>query len=378
MSDTKIWLSSPHMGGGEQKYIQEAFDTNWIAPLGPNVIGFENDLESYLQSDKKVTVLSSGTSALHLALVLAGVTHGDEVLCQSFTFSASANPIVYQGATPIFIDSETTTWNLCPSALETTIQDRIAKGIKPKALIVVHLFGMPAQIDLIMSIAKKYEIMVIEDAAEALGSTYKGQMCGTFGDFGILSFNGNKIITTSGGGALVCKTKEIKEKAVFLSTQARDNAPHFQHSQIGYNYRMSNVLAGIGRGQMEVLNKHIRLRRDMNLFYKNIFKRVDGITIFEEPNQDYFSNHWLSSIIIDKQKTGFNGEDFRLYLEKNNIESRPLWKPLHLQPVFLKYPYYGSQVAENLFLTGLCLPSGSNLSSIDKNRIKSVLFEFLK
>jgi dTDP-4-amino-4,6-dideoxygalactose transaminase len=374
----KIWLSSPHMGGGEQKYIQEAFDTNWIAPLGPNVIGFENDLESYLQSDKKVAVLSSGTSALHLAMVLAGVTHGDEVLCQSFTFSASANPIVYQGATPIFIDSETTTWNLCPSALETTIQDRIAKGKKPKALIVVHLFGMPAKIDLIMSIAKKYEIMVIEDAAEALGSTYKGQMCGTFGDFGILSFNGNKIITTSGGGALVCKTKEIKEKAVFLSTQARDNAPHFQHSQIGYNYRMSNVLAGIGRGQMEVLNKHIRLRRDMNLFYKNIFKRVDGITIFEEPNQDYFSNHWLSSIIIDKQKTGFNGEDFRLYLEKNNIESRPLWKPLHLQPVFLKYPYYGSQVAENLFLTGLCLPSGSNLSSIDKNRIKSVLFEFLK
>jgi dTDP-4-amino-4,6-dideoxygalactose transaminase len=378
MSDTKIWLSSPHMGGGEQKYIQEAFDTNWIAPLGPNVIGFENDLESYLQSDKKVAVLSSGTSALHLALVLAGVTHGDEVLCQSFTFSASANPIVYQGATPIFIDSETTTWNLCPSAFETTIQDRIAKGIKPKALIVVHLFGMPAEIDLIMSIAKKYEIMVIEDAAEALGSTYKGQMCGTFGDFGILSFNGNKIITTSGGGALVCKTKEIKEKAVFLSTQARDNAPHFQHSQIGYNYRMSNVLAGIGRGQMEVLNKHIRLRRDMNLFYKNIFKRVDGITVFEEPNQDYFSNHWLSSIIIDKQKTGFSGEDFRLYLEKNNIESRPLWKPLHLQPVFLKYPYYGSQVAENLFLTGLCLPSGSNLSSIDKNRIKSVLFEFLK
>ena len=378
MSDTKIWLSSPHMEGGEQKYIKEAFDTNWIAPLGPNVIGFENDLESYLQNDKKVTVLSSGTSALHLALVLAGITHGDEVLCQSFTFSASANPIVYQGATPIFIDSETTTWNLCPSALETTIQDRIAKGKKPKALIVVHLFGMPAKIDLIMSIAKKYEIMVIEDAAEALGSTYKGQMCGTFGDFGILSFNGNKIITTSGGGAIVCKTKEMKEKAIFLSTQARDNAPHFQHSQIGYNYRMSNVLAGIGRGQMEVLNKHIRLRRDMNLFYKNIFKRVDGITIFEEPNQDYFSNHWLSSIIIDKQKTGFNGEDFRLYLEKNNIESRPLWKPLHLQPVFLKYPYYGDLVAENLFITGLCLPSGSNLSGIHKNRIKSVLSEFIK
>lgn len=378
MSDTKIWLSSPHLEGGEQKYIQEAFDTNWIAPLGPNVIGFENDLEGYLQSDKKVAVLSSGTSALHLALVLAGVTHGDEVLCQSFTFSASANPIVYQGATPIFIDSETTTWNLCPSVLETAIKDRIAKGKKPKALIVVHLFGMPAQIDLIMSIAKKYKITVIEDAAEALGSNYKGQRCGTFGDFGILSFNGNKIITTSGGGAIVCKTKEMKEKAVFLSTQARDNAPHFQHSQIGYNYRMSNVLAGIGRGQMEVLNKHIGLRRDMNLFYKNIFKRVDGITIFEEPNQDYFSNHWLSSIIIDEQKTGFNGENFRLYLEKNNIESRPLWKPLHLQPVFLKHPYYGGQVAENLFLTGLCLPSGSNLSSIHRNRIKSVLFEFLK
>jgi dTDP-4-amino-4,6-dideoxygalactose transaminase len=374
----KIWLSSPHMGGGEQKYIQEAFDTNWIAPLGPNVIGFENDLEGYLKSDKKVAVLSSGTSALHLALVLAGVTHGDEVLCQSLTFSASANPIVYQGATPVFIDSETTTWNLCPSALETTIQDRIAKGKKPKALIVVHLYGMPAKIDLIMSIAKKYEITVIEDAAEALGSTYKGQMCGTFGDFGILSFNGNKIITTSGGGALVCKTKEMKEKAIFLATQARDNAPHFQHSQIGYNYRMSNVLAAIGRGQMKVLNKHIGLRRDMNLFYKNIFKSVDGITLFEEPNQDYFSNHWLSSIIIDEKKTGFSGEDFRLHLEKNNIESRPLWKPLHLQPVFLKYPYYGGQISEKLFSTGSCLPSGSNLSSIDKNRIKSVLFELLK
>jgi dTDP-4-amino-4,6-dideoxygalactose transaminase len=374
----KIWLSSPHMGGGEQKYIQEAFDTNWIAPLGPNVIGFENDLESYLKSDKKVAVLSSGTSALHLALVLAGVTHGDEVLCQSFTFSASANPIVYQGAIPIFIDSETTTWNLCPSVLETAIQDRIAKGIKPKALIVVHLYGMPAKIDLIMSIAKKYEITVIEDAAEALGSTYKGQMCGTFGDFGILSFNGNKIITTSGGGALVCKTKEIKEKAIFLATQARDNAPHFQHSQIGYNYRMSNVLAGIGRGQMKVLNKHIGLRRDMNLFYKNIFKNVDGITIFKEPNQDYFANHWLSSITIDEKKTGFSGEDFRLHLEKNNIESRPLWKPLHLQPVFLKYPFYGGQISEKLFSTGSCLPSGSNLTSEDRDRLKSAFYEIIK
>jgi dTDP-4-amino-4,6-dideoxygalactose transaminase len=374
----KIWLSSPHMGGCEQKYIQEAFDTNWIAPLGPNVIGFENDLESYLQSDKKIAVLSSGTSALHLALVLAGVTHGDEVLCQSFTFSASANPIVYQGATPVFIDSETTTWNLCPNTLETAIQDRIAKGKKPKALIVVHLYGMPAKIDLIMSIAKKYEITVIEDAAEALGSTYKGQMCGTFGDFGILSFNGNKIITTSGGGALVCKTKEMKEKAVFLATQARDNAPHFQHSKIGYNYRMSNVLAGIGRGQMKVLNKHIGLRRDMNLFYKNIFKGVDGITIFKEPNQDYFSNHWLSSIIIDEKKTGFSGEDFRLHLEKNNIESRPLWKPLHLQPVFLKHPYYGGQISEKLFFTGSCLPSGSNLTSEDRNRLSSAFSEIIK
>jgi dTDP-4-amino-4,6-dideoxygalactose transaminase len=374
----KIWLSSPHMGGSEQKYIQEAFDTNWIAPLGPNVIGFENDLESYLKSDKKVAVLSSGTSALHLALVLAGVTHGDEVLCQSFTFSASANPIVYQGAIPVFIDSETTTWNLCPSALETAIQDRIAKGKKPKALIVVHLYGMPAKIDLIMSIAKKYEITVIEDAAEALGSTYKGQMCGTFGDFGILSFNGNKIITTSGGGALVCKTKEMKEKAIFLATQARDNAPHFQHSQIGYNYRMSNVLAGIGRGQMKVLNKHIGLRRDMNLFYKNIFKSVDGITVFKEPNQDYFANHWLSSIIIDEKKTGFSGEDFRSHLEKNNIESRPLWKPLHLQPVFLKYPYYGGQISEKLFSTGSCLPSGSNLTSEDRDRLKSAFYEIIK
>ena len=372
----KIWLSSPHMGGGEQKYIQEAFDTNWIAPLGPNVIGFENDLESYLQSDKKVAVLSSGTSALHLALVLAGVTHGDEVICQSFTFSASANPIVYQGATPIFIDSETTTWNLCPSALETAIQDRIAKGIKPKALIVVHLFGMPAQIDLIMSIAKKYEIMVIEDAAEALGSTYKGQMCGTFGDFGILSFNGNKIITTSGGGALVCKTKEMKEKAVFLSTQARDNAPFFQHSQIGYNYRMSNIIAGIGRGQMEVLDAHIGLRRDMNLFYKNIFKNVEGITVFEEPNNDYYSNHWLSCILIDSGITGFTSHELRLQLEKDNIESRPLWKPMHLQPVFKECDYYGSNISETLFNKGLCLPSGSNLAKEDRIRIEEVIRGF--
>jgi len=375
MDKEKIWLSSPHMGGGEQKYVQEAFDTNWVAPLGPNVNGFEKDLEEYVGENSKVACLASGTSALHLALILAGVRNGDEVLCQSMTFSASANPITYQGAMPVFVDSEEDTWNMCPKALEEAIKERVAKGKKPKAIIVVHLYGMPAKMDEIVALSKKYEIVLIEDAAEALGSTYKGQKCGTFGDFGILSFNGNKIITTSGGGSLVCKNEEDKQKAIFLATQARDNATHYQHSHIGYNYRMSNIVAGIGRGQMEVLDKHIGFRRANNQFYQEVFKNVNGIRVLTEPTSEYFSNHWLSAVVIDKNKTGFSREDLRLALEKENIESRPLWKPMHLQPVFKDCKYFGTNVSEKLFEDGLCLPSGSNLSDEDRVRIKEVILK---
>ena len=367
----KIWLSSPHMGGTEMSYMQEAYDSNWIAPLGPNVTAFEEALEKYVKEEAIVACLASGTSALHLALIMAGVTSGDTVLCQSFTFSASANPIRYQGANPVFIDSEITTWNMCPVALEEAIKDQIVQGKKPKVIIVVHLYGMPAKIAEICTIANEYDILLIEDAAEALGSTYKGRKCGTFGDFGILSFNGNKIITTSGGGALVCKNEESKKRAIYLATQARDIAAHFQHSEVGYNYRMSNVLAGIGRGQMEVLDKHIGLRRANQQFYKKIFSEVPGITVFEEPNAAYFSNHWLSSITIDKTKTGFSREDLRLSLWEDIIESRPLWKPMHLQPVFKNCAYYGEQIAETLFENGLCLPSGSNLTEEDRMRIES-------
>lgn len=374
MTNSKIWLSSPHMGGGEQKFVQEAFDTNWVAPLGPNVTGFEQDLENYLGEAVHVGALSSGTAALHLALILLGVKNGDEVICQSMTFSASANPIVYLGATPVFVDSEPDTWNMCPMALEEAIKDRIANGKKPKAIIGVHLYGMAFKVDEITALANKYEIPLVEDSAEALGSTYKGRKCGTFGDLSILSFNGNKIITTSGGGAIVTKTIEQKNKAVFLSTQARDNAPHYQHSEIGYNYRMSNICAGIGRGQMEVLDKHIALRRAMHQFYVDLFKNISGVTVFSEPNADYFSNHWLSCIVIDPIKTnGVTSEKVRLALEKENIECRPLWKPMHLQPIFNHCRYFGNSVAENLFTNGLCLPSGSNLTPNDRNSIQNAI-----
>jgi dTDP-4-amino-4,6-dideoxygalactose transaminase len=374
MTKSKIWLSSPHMGGTEQDYIKEAFDSNWVAPLGPNVTGFEEDLERYLGQNVLVGALSSGTAALHLGLILLGVKAGDEVICQSMTFSASANPIAYQCATPIFIDSEKDTWNLCPNALETAIKDRISKGKKPKAIIAVHLYGMPYKIEEIRSIADRYEIPILEDSAEALGSTYKGQNCGTFGDISVLSFNGNKIITTSGGGAIVVKNIEKKNKAIFLSTQARDNAPHYQHSEIGYNYRMSNICAGIGRGQMEVLDTHISKRRDMHSFYMDIFKENTSINVFSEPNENYFSNHWLSAITINPSLNGGKTrEDLRLLFETQNIESRPLWKPMHLQPVFKDAPYYGGIISENLFDNGLCLPSGSNLTDDEKERIKNVL-----
>ncbi|MDR6733819.1 MULTISPECIES: DegT/DnrJ/EryC1/StrS aminotransferase family protein [unclassified Sphingobacterium] len=374
MSD-KIWLSSPHMGGNELKYIHEAFDENWVAPLGPNVNGFEEDLERFLNEDVKVAALSAGTAALHLALIECGVGYGDEVICQSMTFSASANPIAYQGATPVFIDSEEDTWNMCPIALREAIEDRIKLGNKPKAIIVVHLYGMPAKMDEIIEIAREFDIPVIEDAAEALGSSYDNRSCGTFGRFGILSFNGNKIITTSGGGALVCHTKEDKDKAVFLSTQARDNAPHYQHSHIGYNYRMSNICAGIGRGQMEVLKDRVSARRAMTAFYLNLFTNIDGVEVLSEPDDKFYSNHWLSAILIDPDKTGVTREDLRLALLEDNIESRPLWKPMHLQPIFENAPYYGGQVAEKLFENGLCLPSGSNLTDEEKQRIQTAILK---
>ena len=374
MNNSKIWLSSPHMGGNEQKFIKEAFDANWVAPLGPNVNGLEQDLEAYLENNLFVGALSSGTAAIHLGLIILGVKAGDEVICQSFTFSASANPILYQGATPVFIDSELETWNLCPIALEEAIIDRIAKGRKPKAIIAVHLYGMPYQIEAVRAVADKYDIPILEDSAEALGSSFKGQKCGTFGDIGVLSFNGNKIITTSGGGAIVTKTAAQKDKAIFYATQARDNAPHYQHSGIGYNYRMSNISAGIGRGQMEVLDAHVALRRKMHAFYVALFKGISGVTVFTAPNADYFSNHWLSAILIDPLKTnGITRETLRLALEAKNIESRPLWKPVHLQPIFEKYPYYGNNVAETLFENGLCLPSGSNLTDSDRERIAKVI-----
>lgn len=374
MNNPKIWLSSPHMGGTEQKFIQEAFDANWVAPLGPNVNGLEQDLEHYLGNQGHVGALSSGTAAIHLGLILLGVQAGDEVICQSMTFSASANPILYLGATPIFVDSETTTWNICPVGLEQAIQARIQKGNKPKAIIAVHLYGVPYQIEAIRAIADKYQIPILEDSAEALGSSYKGQKCGTFGDVGALSFNGNKIITTSGGGAIVTKTAALKDKAIFYATQSRDNTPYYQHSHIGYNYRMSNICAGIGRGQMEVLEEHVALRRLMHDFYEDLFASIEVVEVFSVSNDNYFANYWLSAITIDASKTkGITAETLRLAFEAANIESRPLWKPLHLQPIFENYPYYGGKVAQNLFESGLCLPSGSNITENERNRIADVI-----
>lgn len=365
----KIWLSSPHMGGGEMKFIQSAFDQNWIAPLGPNVNGFENDLETYLGEDVSVAVLNSGTAALHLALVLLGVGKDDEVICQSLTFSASANAVIYVGAKPIFVDSETDTWNISPQILEETIIDRISKSKKPKAIITVSLYGMPYKIDEVTAISKKYEIPVIEDSAESLGSRFKGQKLGTFGDLSVISFNGNKIITTSGGGALVSRNKDIKVKTVYLSTQAKDEAPHYEHSALGFNYRMSNISAGIGRGQMEVLEQRIKQRRDNHQFYLDLFKDIEGVKVLTEPNSDFFSNHWLTAITIDTEVQPIDRESIRLKLLEENIESRPVWKPMHIQPYFRNEMFYGSDVAEGIFNNGLCLPSGSNMDVEDKERL---------
>jgi len=372
---SKIWLSSPHMGGTERNFVTEAFDTNWVAPLGPNVDGLEKDLATFVGNDVHVAALSTGTAAIHLGLVMAGVQNGDEVLCQSFTFSASANPIAYQGATPVFVDSESETWNMSPEFLEQAIKERIVKGKKPKAIIPVHLYGMPANMEAIMEIADQYEIPVIEDAAEALGSHINGRMCGSFGKMAILSFNGNKIITTSGGGALVSTDQQLAAKARFLATQARDNAPHYQHSEIGFNYRMSNICAGIGRGQMEVLPERILQRRAVYEQYLQKMSAMPGVTFLAEP-EGYYSNRWLTTILIDPaQSGGITREDLRLALEKENIESRPLWKPMHMQPVFEGGPFYGDGTCEKLFEQGLCLPSGSNLTQADLDRVFKVIDE---
>lgn len=372
----RIYLSLPHMGGNEEEFISEAFRTNWIAPLGPHVTTFEKKLEEYLSKEVHVASLSSGTAAIHLALILLGVGPGDEVLCQSMTFAASANPIKYLGATPIFVDSEPTTWNICPHYLEEAIKDRIAKGKKPKAIVAVHLFGMPYQVDEVTAISKKYEIPVVEDSAEALGSSYKNQKCGTFGDFGILSFNGNKIITTSGGGALIVKKPEHKERAIFLATQARDDAPHYQHSEIGYNYRLSNISAGIGLGQIKVLDKHVSLRRNMNKFYKNLFEGRNDIKVFTEPSSDYFSNHWLSCITFS-DKSDKNPLGMREALSNENIETRPLWKPMHIQPVFKDAPFYGDGTSEALFNRGMCLPSSSSMNDQERSRITDAVLAYI-
>ena len=369
---SKIFLSTPHYSGSEKKYIDVTLSKE---DVNSNLIFFENNLESYLDKNKHIAVLSSGTAAIHLALVQLGVSRGDEVLCQTFTFCGSANPIIYQGATPIFIDSEIETWNMCPNHLEEAIKDRVSKGKKPKAIILVHLYGMPAKIDELLEVAKRYQIPVIEDAAEALGSSYKCRKCCTFGDYSILSFNGNKIITTSGGGALVCNTEEQKKETIFYATQARDNAPHYQHSKVGYNYRMSNISAGIGRGQMEVLDKHVGLRQKMNLFYKNIFKDISGVKVFQESNDDRVSNHWLSCITIE-EGSKITKQNLQNAMLEANIETRPLWKPMHLQPIFKDLPYYGNNESEKLFNKGLCLPSGSNLTDDDRDRIFNVVSKF--
>lgn len=375
----RIWLSLAQMGGGEQKYIQEAFDTNWVVPLGPNVNGFENDIAKFLGEDCYVVALSAGTAAIHLGLVQLGIEAGDEVICQSFTFAASANPIKYLGANPIFVDSEEDTWNISPEWLEKAILDRKAKtGKLPKAIIPVHLYGMPAKMDEICAIAAKYDIPIMEDAAEAMGATYKGRQCGTFGEFGALSFNGNKMITTSGGGALICRTEEGAKRTMFFATQARENRPYYYHEHIGYNYRMSNICAGIGRGQMEVLSEHIARRRAIHALYTEQLAECQGISVKQNPSTDFDSNFWLTCIEVDPTLcNGKSADDIRLYLETQNIESRLLWRPMHTQPIFADCPYYGDGVSERIFERGLCLPSGSSLSDEQIIRVANAIKQFI-
>lgn len=381
MEKERVLLCLAHMSGREMDFIKEAFDQNWVVPLGPNVNGFEDDLAAFVNRTadgknlhKEVVALSAGTAAIHLGLVQLGVGKDDEVICQSFTFSASANPVVYQGATPVFVDSEPTTWNMDPELLEKAIIDRKEKtGKYPKAIIPVYLYGMPAKIDEILAVAAKYNIPVLEDAAEAMGSEYKGRKCGTFGTYGALSFNGNKMITTSGGGALIVPDDKAKKEVMFYATQAREPFPYYQHEKIGYNYRMSNICAGIGRGQMTILEEHIAHHRHVHALYEELLKDVEGIELHSNPGEDYNANYWLCNILIDSSVTGYDYEELRLALDAENIESRPLWKPMHLQPVFKGCPAYVNGVSETLFSKGLCLPAGPWVSDDDVRRIVDVI-----
>lgn len=413
MTQKRILLCLAHMSGHEMKFIQEAFDTNWVVPLGPNVNGFEKDLEQYMGQNKRVVALSAGTAAVHLALIACGVGPGDEVIVQTFTFCASSHPITYLGATPVFVDSESETWNMSPELLEETIKDRIAKtGRKPKAIIPVYLYGMPGKIEELLDIASRYDIPVIEDAAEGFGSRYNGQMVGTFGRFGVLSFNGNKMITTSGGGALVCPDEESYNRIMYFATQARESYPYYQHTEIGYNYRMSNICAGIGRGQMMILDEHIKHHQHIAELYREAFKQVDGIEFHDNPDVKMSSNFWLNTITIapdvkvkgqeNAYKTIVKGavggaagvvhqaltahtdcepndnvEAMRVCLDANNIESRPLWKPMHKQPVYKDAPAYINGVSESLFRQGLCLPSGPMVTDDDVARIVSTIKDSL-
>ncbi len=413
MTQKRILLCLAHMSGHEMKFIQEAFDTNWVVPLGPNVNGFEKDLEQYMGQNKRVVALSAGTAAVHLALIACGVGPGDEVIVQTFTFCASSHPITYLGATPVFVDSESETWNMSPELLEETIKDRIAKtGRKPKAIIPVYLYGMPGKIEELLAVASRYDIPVIEDAAEGFGSRYNGQMVGTFGRFGVLSFNGNKMITTSGGGALVCPDDESYNRIMYFATQARESYPYYQHTEIGYNYRMSNICAGIGRGQMMILDEHIKHHQHIAELYREAFKQVDGIEFHDNPDVKMSSNFWLNTITIapnvkvkgqeNAYKTIVKGavggaagvvhqaltahtdcepndnvEAMRVCLDANNIESRPLWKPMHKQPVYKDAPAYINGVSESLFRQGLCLPSGPMVTDGDVARIVSTIKDSL-
>lgn len=386
---SRIWLSLAHMSGREQEFIQEAFDTNWVVPLGTNVNAFEESLRDFLIGNgnfqienkrKRIVALSAGTAALHLGLILSGVQPGDEVICQSFTFAASANPIAYLEATPVFVDSEKETWNMDPVLLEEAIKDRLEKtGRLPKAIIPVHLYGMPVKMDEVMEVANRYGIPVLEDSAEALGSEYKGRKCGTFGEYGVLSFNGNKMITTSGGGALICPNEEKAKRALFYATQAREQAPHYQHEKIGYNYRMSNICAGIGRGQMFVLDEHVARRREIHDLYVKLLAGVKGVKVMCQPEGEGFdSNYWLTCITVEPEEAGFTRENVRLALDADNIESRPLWKPMHLQPVFKDAPYYGNGTSKRLFEIGLCLPSGPTLTDEDIVRVSLVIKKLVR
>ena len=413
MTQKRILLCLAHMSGHEMKFIQEAFDTNWVVPLGPNVNGFEKDLEQYMGQNKRVVALSAGTAAVHLALIACGVGPGDEVIVQTFTFCASSHPITYLGATPVFVDSESETWNMSPELLEETIKDRIAKtGRKPKAIIPVYLYGMPGKIEELLDVASRYDIPVIEDAAEGFGSCYNGQMVGTFGQFGVLSFNGNKMITTSGGGALVCPDEESYNRIMYFATQARESYPYYQHTEIGYNYRMSNICAGIGRGQMMILDEHIKHHQHIAELYREAFKQVDGIEFHDNPDAKMSSNFWLNTITIapdvkvkgqeNAYKTIVKGavggaagvvhqaltahtdcepndnvEAMRVCLDANNIESRPLWKPMHKQPVYKDAPAYINGVSESLFRQGLCLPSGPMVTDDDVARIVTTIKDSL-